>query len=164
MLKNAVTMSGSYCSVIILVLISIQMSKKSLVMDRYYCFYFPPNMTNFIQPIDAGLGRTVLVRIKIRHCLDTWLMEEDNMEKWESKMTAGEHRVLWIDFVGAQCSQQCGSSMVDLTRYTIFHTRPPIHPQLGHTALSNFCLVQYVAIMYTPPPVFPSALFARTTY
>ena len=22
-------------------------------------FYFPPNMTNFIQPIDAGLGRRV---------------------------------------------------------------------------------------------------------
>ena len=33
----------------------------------FLCF-FPPNMTNFIQPIDAGLGRSV--RIKIGHHLD----------------------------------------------------------------------------------------------
>ena len=44
-------------------------------------------MTNFSQPIDAGLGRSV--RILIGHCLDAWLMEADHiMEKWESKVTA----------------------------------------------------------------------------
>ena len=61
-------------------------------------FYLPPNMTNFIQPIDAGLGRSV--RILIGHFLHAWLMEADHMEKWESKMTAGERRILSIGFLG----------------------------------------------------------------
>ena len=60
--------------------------------------YLLPNMTNFIQPIDAGLGRTV--RIKIGYCLDTWLTAEDKMKRWESKITAGERRVLLIGCVG----------------------------------------------------------------
>ena len=62
----------------------------------FLCF-FPPNMTNFIQPIDAGLGRSV--RIKIGHYLDEWLMDADNMERWESKMTASERRVLTTIFI-----------------------------------------------------------------
>ena len=61
-------------------------------------FYFPPNMTNFIQPIDAGLGRSV--RIAIGNYLDLWLMDADNMERWESKLTAGERRILSIGFLG----------------------------------------------------------------
>ena len=61
-------------------------------------FYFPPNMTNFIQPIDAGLGRSV--RIEIGNSLDLWLMDADNMERWESKLTAGERRIISIGFVG----------------------------------------------------------------
>ena len=55
-------------------------------------------MTNFIQPIDAGLGRTV--RISIGHFLDQWLMDEDNMERWESSLTAGERRIISVGFVG----------------------------------------------------------------
>ena len=56
-------------------------------------------MANFIQPpIDARLGRTV--RIVISHCLDKCLMEADNMEEWESKMTASERRILISEFVG----------------------------------------------------------------
>ena len=61
-------------------------------------FYFPPNMTNFIQPIDAGLGRSV--RIEIGNSLDLWLMDADNMERWESKLTAGERRIISVGFVG----------------------------------------------------------------
>ena len=62
----------------------------------FLCF-LPPNMTNFIQPIDAGLGRTV--RIYITHILDEWLMGDENMESWESKMTASERRILLSHFV-----------------------------------------------------------------
>ena len=51
-----------------------------------------------IQPVDVGLGRSI--RILIGHFLDTWLMEADHMEKWESKMTAGERRILSIGFLG----------------------------------------------------------------
>ena len=61
-------------------------------------FYFPPNMTNFIQPIDAGLGRSV--RIEIGNSLDLWLMDANNMERWESKLTAGERRIISVGFVG----------------------------------------------------------------
>ena len=68
-------------------------------------FYFPPNMTNFIQPIDAGhLRRSV--RILIGHFLYAWLMEADHMEKWESKMTAGERRILSIGFRGTKAMQK----------------------------------------------------------
>jgi len=45
--------------------------------SKVLLFYFPPNMTNFIQPIDAGLGRSV--RIVIGNSLDLWLMDADNM-------------------------------------------------------------------------------------
>ena len=54
-------------------------------------------MTNFIQPIDAGLGRSV--RCTIRNLLDEWLMNEDNLIQWESKMTACERRILTTKFV-----------------------------------------------------------------
>ena len=51
--------------------------------------YFPP-MTNFIQPIDAGLGRSV--GLYIGKSLDFWLMEVENVEKWEDNMTAGDFK------------------------------------------------------------------------
>jgi len=55
-------------------------------------------MTNFIQPIDTGLGRSVM--IAIGNSLDLWLMDADNMERWESKLTAGEKRVISVGFIG----------------------------------------------------------------
>ena len=55
-------------------------------------------MTNFIQPIDAGLGRSV--RIKIGHALDVWLMDAENLEMWESKMSASERRFVTTKFIG----------------------------------------------------------------
>ena len=45
---------------------------------KVFLCYFPPNMTNMVQPIDAGLGRSV--RIKIGHALDEWLMEEEHLK------------------------------------------------------------------------------------
>ena len=40
-------------------------------------FHMPPNTTNLFQPIDAGLGRYVLV--EIGNYLDEWLMVDKNM-------------------------------------------------------------------------------------
>ena len=59
-------------------------------------------MTNFIQPIDAGLGRCV--RVSIGFFLDKWLvMDDDNMEKWETNaMTAPERRIFISELVGAK--------------------------------------------------------------
>ena len=49
-------------------------------------------MTNFIQPIDEGLDRSV--RVKIGNNLNHWLMEASNMERWEGNMSASKSRVL----------------------------------------------------------------------
>lgn len=63
----------------------------------FLCFY-PPNMTNFIQPIDAGLARSV--RIAVGNYLDKWLMDGENLLHWENKWTASERRILISDLVG----------------------------------------------------------------
>jgi hypothetical protein len=74
-------------------------------------------MTNFIQPIDAGLGRSF--RILIGHFLHAWLMEADHMEKWESKMTAGERRILSIGFLGKAMRK-------------VMHRAPSVHSSQSH--------------------------------
>ena len=55
-------------------------------------------MKNCIQPTDTGVGR--IARILIGNFFDAWLIEADHMEKWESKMTVGERRILSIEFLG----------------------------------------------------------------
>ena len=55
-------------------------------------YFLPKNISEMVQPINAGLGRPL--RCKIWHGLDTWVMSEDNLSKWEENMTAGERRVL----------------------------------------------------------------------
>ena len=40
-------------------------------------YYFTKNMTEMVQPIDAGYGRSL--RCKIRHVLDIWLTNEENL-------------------------------------------------------------------------------------
>ena len=49
-------------------------------------------MTEMVQPIDAGYGRSL--RAAIGRELDNWLMNGDNLLKWEGKMTAMERRIL----------------------------------------------------------------------
>ena len=63
----------------------------------FLCF-FPPNMTHLVQPIDAGIGRSL--RIAVGHALDGWLMDGANLMKWEAKMSAGERRILITKLVG----------------------------------------------------------------
>lgn len=63
----------------------------------FLCF-FPPNMTDIIQSIDAGLGRSL--RCAIGRLLDEWLMDGRNLEKWEANMTAMERRILITNQVG----------------------------------------------------------------
>ena len=54
--------------------------------------YYPAQTSESTQAIDAGLGRSV--RIAVGNALDNWLMDEENMLKWEGKMTASKRRVL----------------------------------------------------------------------
>ena len=81
---------------------------------KVFLCYFPPNMTNMVQPIDAGLGRSV--RIKIGHALDEWLMEEENLEKWESKMSASERRIVTTQFIGKAMNEVMSTENTEMRR------------------------------------------------
>ena len=66
--------------------------KKIFGDSKLFLCFLPPNMTHFVKPIDAGLGRCT--RVAVGNELDRWLMDADNMTKWEGKMTAGERHPL----------------------------------------------------------------------
>ena len=57
-----------------------------------FVIYFPPSMTEIVQSIDARYGRPM--RSSIGRELDLWLMNGENLLKWEGKMTAMERRIL----------------------------------------------------------------------
>ena len=59
----------------------------------------PPGNKSFTQTIDAGHGRCL--RIAVGNALVEWLMEHDNMERWEEKITAEERRILTTKLVAA---------------------------------------------------------------
>jgi hypothetical protein len=65
---------------------------------KVFLCYFPPNMTNVLQPIDAGIGQSL--RAFIGYQLDYWLMLDDNLALWEATMSAPERRILMSKFVG----------------------------------------------------------------
>jgi len=54
-------------------------------------------MTKMVQPADAGYGRSL--RSAIGRELDAWLMDGQNLLKWEAKMTAMERRILMTHLV-----------------------------------------------------------------
>ena len=60
--------------------------------NQVLLIFFPPCMTEMVQPIDAGYGRSL--RCAIGRELDDWLMDSNNLKKWESKMTTMERRIL----------------------------------------------------------------------
>ena len=72
--------------------------KKIFGDSKVFLCFLPPNMTHFVQPIDAGLDRST--RIAVGNDLDRWLMDADNMSKWEGKMVAGERRILITKLFG----------------------------------------------------------------
>ena len=45
----------------------------------------PENHTDKIQPIDAGCGR--IMRGKIGATMETWLEEENNLDKWQDRLS-----------------------------------------------------------------------------
>jgi hypothetical protein len=89
---------------------------------RVFLCCLPPQVTEAIQPIDAGYGRSM--RCAIGRILDQWLATEENMTKWEAGMTTAERRVLISNFVAAankevlendearvSCFRRCGILM-----------------------------------------------------
>ena len=55
-------------------------------------YYLPNNMTEVVQQIDAGYGRSL--SCTMGHVLDIWLMSEEDLSKWKGKITAAYRRIL----------------------------------------------------------------------
>ena len=86
--------------------------KKIFGNGKVLLVYFPPAMTEVIQPIDAGYGRST--RCCIGNELDRWFMDASNLEKWEANMTASERRILVSYLVGQANSKMMSDEMDDL--------------------------------------------------
>ena len=56
-----------------------------------------PGCTDLIQPIDAGICRSV--RIYVGHVLYRWLSIDDNLDEWEGKLSASDRRVMMTNFL-----------------------------------------------------------------
>ena len=64
----------------------------------------PPKCTDEVQSVDAGYGR--LFKFLVGKSPDAWLLNGDNVERWESnKLTASDRRVLITQWVGGAAKQ-----------------------------------------------------------
>ena len=68
-------------------------------------YMLPENHTDKIQPVDAGCGR--IMKVKIGEALERWLEEKDNLEKWHDRLSAKERRILMTQRTGKAWSQCC---------------------------------------------------------
>ena len=82
--------------------VSFQLRKEFHEACREKCnatvYMLPENQTDKVQPIDAGNGR--LMKLKIGNALDMWLDVNENIEKWHGKMSAKERRILMTKWAG----------------------------------------------------------------
>ena len=62
-----------------------------------FVWFVVPGCTDLIQPIDAGIGRTI--RMYVGHALDRWLLIDDSLNEWEGKLKASERRVMMTNFL-----------------------------------------------------------------
>ena len=62
-----------------------------------------PGCTDLIQPIDAGIGRSI--RIYVGHVLDRWLSIDDNLDEWEEKLSASDRQVMMTNFLSSAMNQ-----------------------------------------------------------
>ena len=58
----------------------------------------PENHTDKIQSIDAGCGR--MMKGKIGAAMETWLEEENNLDKWQDRLSAKNRRILMNQWTG----------------------------------------------------------------
>jgi len=86
--------------------------KKMFGDGKVLLVFFPTAMTEVIQPIDAGYGRST--RCCIGNEMDRWLMDTSNLEKREANMTASERRILVSYLVGQANSKMMSDEMDDL--------------------------------------------------
>ena len=66
-------------------------------------YMLPENHTDKIQPIDAGCGR--MMKVKIAAAMDRWLEIDDNLEKWHDRLSAKDRRILMTQWTGEAWSE-----------------------------------------------------------
>jgi len=129
--------------------------KKTFADGHVFLLFFPPQTTESLQPIDAGYGRSI--RCHIGNLLDKWLMTDENLEKWESKLTASERRVLMTHLVAEAndlalmddrmrvgCFKRTGLLMEYIINLNLMTTSNPkaLYPKL-------LCLIRVKSLMMT---------------
>jgi hypothetical protein len=70
----------------------VKLDQSTTTRCYVFVFFCVPQCTDSIQAIDAGIGRSL--RIHIGHELDSWLSDDNNLDKWESGFSAAQRRVL----------------------------------------------------------------------
>ena len=70
-------------------------------------YMLPENHTDKLQPIDAGCGR--MMKLKIGAAMETWLEEEDNLDKWQDNLLASDRRILMTQWAGKAWSELCSN-------------------------------------------------------
>ncbi|XP_065060635.1 uncharacterized protein LOC135687930 [Rhopilema esculentum] len=82
--------------------VSFQLRKEFHEACRTKCnavvYMLPEYQTDKVQPIDAGIGR--FMKLKIGNALDKWLEIDEKVEKWHGKMSAKERRILMTKLAG----------------------------------------------------------------
>ena len=66
-------------------------------------YMLPENHTDKIQPIDAGCGR--IIKLKIGTAMETWLEKDNNLDKWHNGLSAKERRILLTQWTGEAWSE-----------------------------------------------------------
>ena len=59
-------------------------------------WFYVTDCTDLIQPIDAGIGKSI--RVYVRHTLDKELSVDENLELWEDLLCARDRMVLMTNF------------------------------------------------------------------
>eukprot|EP00795_Rhopilema_esculentum_P006573 gene6573-12109_t len=84
--------------------VSFQLRKEFHEACRTKCnavvYMLPEYQTDKVQPIDAGIGR--FMKLKIGNALDKWLEIDEKVEKWHGKMSAKERRILMTKLAEAE--------------------------------------------------------------
>ena len=70
-------------------------------------YMLPENHTDKLQPINAGCGR--MMKLKIGAAMETWLEEEDNLDKWQDNLSASDRRILMTQWAGKAWSELCSN-------------------------------------------------------
>jgi hypothetical protein len=68
-------------------------------------YMLPKNHTDKVQPIDAGCGK--MMKLKIAAEMEKWLEEDQNLEKWHDKISAKERRILMTNWTADAWKELC---------------------------------------------------------